>query len=169
MRIRLPLLLIVALAASLITAGCGGDDEETTTTTTTEATATGETGATGPQSEFAQQADEICREGDQEISQQEGEFFGDLPQGQEPPPQEIERFATDVLVPSIQGQIDEISELTPPEGEEDLAEQFVDQAREDLQEVEDDPSLLTQRGGTNPFAETQELASELGLETCAQN
>ena len=162
MRIRLPLLLIVALATALIAAGCGDDDEETTTTTaTTEATATGETGATGPQSEFAQQADEICREGDQEIDAQADETFGG--QQQEPSQAEQQKFVEDVVIPNVEQQIEDVAALEPPEGEEDTFNEFVDQARSDLEEVKSDPSLVQ----GNPFSETNELAQELGLRACA--
>lgn len=163
---RIPLLLIVSLAAALITAGCGDDDEETTTTTT-EATATGATGATGAGgSEFVQQADQICREGNKEINTEAQDFFGGSQQ--EPPPAEQEKFATDVLVPNIEQQIEDVSALTPPEGEEDLFDEFIDQARSDLDEAKSDPSLLLGQTGDDPFAETNELATELGLKVCSQ-
>jgi NAD(P)-dependent dehydrogenase (short-subunit alcohol dehydrogenase family) len=69
---RIPLLLLVSLAVALIAAGCGDDDDEPTTTETTEAA----TGATGAESEFAQQANEICREGTDELDAAAQEQFG---------------------------------------------------------------------------------------------
>lgn len=47
MRKRLPVILIMLAALSLLAAGCGDDDEDTTTATTTTPTATGATGAGG--------------------------------------------------------------------------------------------------------------------------
>jgi hypothetical protein len=160
---RLLALLVAAIATALIAAGCGDDDEDTTTATTTEA-ATGETGATGPQSEFAQQADEICREGDQEIDARARETFGD--QQQEPSQAEQQRFAEEIVIPNVEQQIEDVLALTPPEGEEELFDEFADQARSDLEKVQSDPSLITE--GSDPFAETNELARELGLQVCGQ-
>jgi hypothetical protein len=169
MTTRMPLILIMALAAALITAGCGDDDEEPTTTTTEAATGTtGATGAEGASSEFAQQADEICREGNQEIDDAARERFGDA-QGQEPSQEEQLSFAEEVVIPSVEQQIDEVTALTPPEGEEDTFEEFSEQAASDLEEVKADPSVLLERGGgEDPFAETNQLARELGLQVCGQ-
>ena len=167
---RIPLILIVALAAALIAAGCGDDDEEPTTTATTEETATGATGATGAEgasTEFAQQADDICREGNDEIDAEAQERFGDTQQ--EPSEDEQLSFAEEVVIPSVRSQIDEISTLTPPEGEEDTFDEFISQAQSDLDEIESDPTVLLQRGGgEDPFAETNELARELGLTVCGE-
>ena len=166
---RIPLILIVALTTALIAAGCGDDDEETTTTATTEESATGPTGATGGEGAstgFAQQADDICREGNDEIDAEAQERFGDT---QEPSQDEQLSFAEEVVIPSIQSQVDEISALTPPEGEEDTFDEFISQAQSDLDEIESDPSVLLQQGGgEDPFAETNELARELGLTVCGE-
>jgi hypothetical protein len=166
---RTPLILIVALTAALIAAGCGDDDEDTTTTTATteEAGATGGTGATGPQSEFAQQADEICAEGDKEIDAEAQEFFGNAQQ--EPPQAEQERFAEEVVIPNVEQQIEDVAALPPPEGQEEQFDEFVDEARSAIDEVKADPSLVTSQGSDDPFAETNQMAKELGLQVCGQS
>lgn len=167
---RIPLILILALATALIAAGCGDDDEEPTTTTTAESAtgATGATGAEGATTEFAQQADEICREGNDEIDSAAQERFG--ASQQEPSQDEQLSFAEEVVIPSIGEQIEEISALTPPGGEEDTFNEFVDQAQSDLDEIESNPEvLLRSGGGEDPFAQTNELARELGLTVCGQN
>jgi len=98
MRKSLTLLAVAAIAVGMLAAGCGGDDDETTT-------------AAPSKQEFIKQADAICVKGDKELDQAGRETFG---KGQ-PSKQEIEQFATDTLVPNIQGQIDGVRALTPPE------------------------------------------------------
>ncbi len=162
---RLSAILLVGL--TLIVVGCGeGVDESSTSTTSTTGTsgASGASGAAGPQSDFAKQADEICREGGQEDDALAKEIFSDLGPNEEPTPAQLEEFV-DEVAPSIQDQIDQVAELTPPEGDEDLVEQFVDQANRDLDAVEEDPSVLA--GDTDPFADTSQVAEELGITECA--
>jgi hypothetical protein len=168
MRKRLPYLLTAALASALIAAGCGDDDDEEPTTG-----ATGVTGASGAEpiseAEFVSRADEICREGEEAIDTAAEGFFGTAPGQGEPPQEEQLRFAEEIGIPSIEQQIDDIAALPPPEGQEDLFNEFLDQARADLETVKQDPSLLLSDAGGETFADTNELAEELGLAQCAED
>jgi hypothetical protein len=165
---RITALLALALAAGLIAAGCGDDDDETTTAapTTTETGATGATGAaTGEplsQDEFIAQADAICKKGDQEINAVANETFS----GGQPSQEEQEQFVTETVVPNIQKQIDGLSGLTPPEGDEDEVAAIVDAAQRAVDEVEQDPSSIGPGTGAGPFAEANRLAEDYGLEEC---
>jgi hypothetical protein len=160
-------LVAIALAAALIAAGCGDDDETTTASvaTTTSTGATGATGATGEaltKAEFIKQADEICASGDKTID----EAFKDLGSGQ-PSDQEAEQVITDTVVPEVQGEIDGIRALTPPEGDEDEVTAILDAAQSAVDQAKEDPSLLTQQG-EDPFQEANQLAKEYGLKVCGQ-
>jgi hypothetical protein len=163
---RIIAVLALALAAALIAAGCGGDDETTTTAaapTTTTSGATGATGATGEaltKDEFLKQGNAICAAGNKEINA----AFNSLGSGQ-PSQQEAEQTVTDTVVPSIQGQIDDISALTPPAGDEEEVSAILDAAQSALDQVKEDPSALTQQG-SDPFKEANQLASEYGLTKC---
>jgi hypothetical protein len=125
---RITALLAVALAAGLIAAGCGDDDDETTTTSaTTTAGATGATGATGSasgeplsQEEFIAQGDEICSKADAEIK------------GENDPAKVAE---------NIQGQIDGLRALTPPEGDEEQITQILDDAQEAVDTIKETGSF----------------------------
>ncbi len=75
---RSRLLALLGVLAVTVAVGCGDDDEESTA----EAAPTKE--------EFIAEADQICREGDEEISQAEQEIIG---QGR-PTQQELEEFLT---------------------------------------------------------------------------
>jgi hypothetical protein len=172
MFLRITTLLALALAAGLIAAGCGDDDDDTTTsstTTTTEAGATGATGATGEpltKEEFIVEADAVCKAGDQKIDAGAQETFGG---GGNPGKAEQEAFVVEVVIPSIQEQVDGIAALTPPEGDEDEVAAIVDAAQAAVDQIEEDPSALTGGGsGPDPFAEANKLAKEYGLEVCGQ-
>ena len=164
---RITALLALALAAGLIAAGCGDDDDDETTaaTTTTEAGATGATGAaTGEpltKAEFIKQADAACAAGDKRI---DAAFRG--LGSNEPSDQELEQVVTDTVVPEIQGEIDAIRALTPPEGDEDEIAAILDAAQEALDEIEQDPSSLA---NGNPFKEANQLAQDYGLKVCGQD
>lgn len=168
MSLRITALLALALATGLIAAGCGDDDDETTTspTTTTTAGATGATGATGEplsKEEFIAQADAICKAGDKEIDAAGEEFFSE---GGSPGQAEEETFITETVIPNVQGQVDGIAALAPPEGDEDEVQAIVDAAQQAIDDVEADPSVLGTQG--DPFAEANQLAQDYGLKVCGQ-
>lgn len=143
-------LAVIGVGGALVAAGCGGDDDETTT-------------AALSKQDFISQADAICAKGDKKLDQAGAQAFG---KGQ-PSKQEIEQFASDMLVPNIQGQIDDVRALTPPQADEEQVSAFLDSAQQALDKVEQDPSLIAQRG-QDPFAETTKLGKEYGFEKCAR-
>lgn len=165
---RVMTLLALALAAGLIAAGCGDDDDETTTTSSTTTAATGATGATGAatgeplsQAEFIKEADAICAAGDKKINAA-GQQLGPG----KPSDQEFEQFTTETLVPEIQAQIDAIRALTPPEGDEDEVSAILDAAQGAVDQLDQDPSLLNEQSGDDPFKEANQLAKDYGLKEC---
>jgi hypothetical protein len=172
---RITTLLALALAAGLIAVGCGDDDDDAgttsaATTTTTEAGATGVTGATGEplsKDEFIAEADAICKAGDRDIDAEADEFFG---QGGNPGAAEEEAFVVEVVIPNIQKQVDGISALAPPEGDEDQVGAIVDAAQQAIDQLEEDPSAITGGGsGPDPFDEANQLAQDFGLQVCGQS
>ena len=127
MSLRITTLLALALATGLIAAGCGDDDDETTTSPTTTAGATGATGATGAatgeplsKEEFIAQGDEICSKANNEIK------------GENNPEKVAE---------NIEGQIDGLRALTPPEEDADQITQILDDAQEAVDEIKESGSF----------------------------
>ena len=159
-----PSLALAGLAASaaLTVAGCGSDDESTST-------ATGPNGVTSGGSStltadaFTQQANAICTAGNKSIEQVANSTFT----GQKPSAAELQRYA-DVAVPAIQQQIDAIRALPAPEDLQDQVNDFLDTSEADLKKVKADPSLFA-AGDTDPFANTNESASALGLDECGSS
>ena len=137
---------VAVLGALLAVAGCGGDGDESTTDS--------------DRSEFVAAANEICmRTGDQ-ISSSAAKLEG-------AGGQRILRFFSDVTLPKLEQQYEQIAALSPPAGDEDEIEAFVaagekavEQSKRDVQQ------LLVPEGGSTPFDEPNELAREYGLDQC---
>ena len=127
---RITTLLALALATGLIAAGCGDDDDDTAATTssaTTTAGATGATGATGAatgeplsKEEFIAQGDEICSTANDEIK------------GENDPMKVAE---------NIEGQIEGLRALTPPEEDADQITQILDDAQEAVDTIKETGSF----------------------------
>jgi hypothetical protein len=165
---RITALPALVLAAGLIAAGCGDDEDDTTAATPSSArTTAGATGATGEplsKEEFIAEADAICQAGDDEVDAAGQDFFRE---GGSPGKAEEKAFILQVVVPNVQKQLDQIAELTPPEGDEDEVQAILESAQQGIDKIEKDPSLL----GTaeNPLDEGTKLAAEYGLEVCGQS
>ena len=154
MRTRTGALLLVG-GAALIGAGCGDDDEDTT----------GASSAPLTKQEFAQQANQICADGNEEIDEGAQATFSEG----RPAPEDQEAFFTDTVIPNVQSQIDDIRALTPPEGDEEEVAAIVDSAQSAVDEIEADPAALAdieEGGSSDPFAEANKLAEDYGLEEC---
>jgi hypothetical protein len=150
-------LALIAAVGALGVAGCGGDDDTSTSSTTAALTA----------DQWATQADAICAQGDKDQQAAIQDFFQQqgIPANQQPSDAQLEQLATDVIIPTIEQQINAIKALPVPEDEADQVNAFLDQADSDLAALKDDPSQIT--GNANPFADTAQLAGDLGLKNCA--
>jgi hypothetical protein len=143
--------LITAIGAiSLIVAGCGSDDESSALT----------------KAEFVKQADAICAKGDKQ-DQEEFEAFAkerNLDEGKEPSKAVQEEAVSEIVIPGVRQQIEEIDDLEAPEGDEVKVEEIVTSVEEGLDELEEDPTLLF--GGGNPLGAGSKLARDYGMEKC---
>ena len=140
-RILAPLALIL-LAAALL-AACGGDDTQS-------------------KEAWVEQADGICAAADEDLNQAAEDSFG----GTAPSAADQEQFVTDEVVPSLQGQHDEIADLAAPEGAEEQADELLSSLQEGIDALSDDPSSITEAGAKSPLADASEQAGELGLTDC---
>ncbi len=123
--------------AAFAVAGCGGDDDDTDS-----------------KEEFIAQADEICESGDAEIEQQALELGTGADEN---------TLVTTVIVPGTRDQVEQIRALTPPEGDEDEIAEFLDTFDRGLDELEDDPSILSK---AETIAEARQLATGYGFKSC---
>jgi hypothetical protein len=154
-------LALAPLTAALMAVGCGGDSEDDSEPTAN--TANESRSATGPaltKEEWIERADEICAPGEKKIDRAVDELFS----GPSPSQPDLDRFATETLVPTVQGEIDEIRELVPPAGDEDEVDRILDSAQEGVDQIEAEGGLIERGGG--PFIEANLLAQQYGLRTC---
>jgi hypothetical protein len=147
---KLPLLLVVFAFGAFALAACGGGDD-TAATDSTQGTPLSE-------ADFTSQGNAICSAGNEEIDAAGADL------GQNPSQADIEAFATDTLVPSIQGQIDDISALGAPEGETEQVDAFLTDAQDTLDKLKNDPGLAVQ---SDLFADVNKEATAIGLTECA--
>ena len=130
------------LALSLIMGGCGSSDSD------------GE--AARRKAEFVLDANAICATA--------GDVDPRRALGRHPSPTEFARFVRRVIVPTIQGEVDRIRALTPPEGDEEEISAILDSAQAAIDEVEAHPGAVNAR--PNPFRESTRLAHSYGLDAC---
>lgn len=158
---RTKFVLVAVATAAVAIAGCGGGSSSTTG-------ASGASGASGAQgaalskSEFLAKGNAICAKGNQEIQAATKKAF---PQGQQPSQAELNKFATDTLIPTVQQEIDGIKALPPPSGDEDQVNAIVNAAQSALDKGKQDPSTLVSQG-SDPFAQANKLANAYGLTKC---
>jgi hypothetical protein len=154
-------LATASLIAALIAIGCGGDDENRSEPATSAGDQDSTTTGPAPtKEEWIERADEICAPGEKEIERTVDELF----RGSPPSQQESDRFATETLVPTVQGEIDEVRELPPPPGDEEEIARILDSAQEGVDQLEAEGGLIERGGG--PFIEANLLAQQYGLRIC---
>jgi putative heme degradation protein len=131
------------LAAGLLAAGCGGGDDNLT------------------KAEFTNQADAICKKGNQEIDKAAKQVFTSK---QAPSKAQFEKLVNDTLIPNTQSQIDQIRDLNPPSADEDQVNALLEEAQSALDEVKQDPTVL--QSNKDPFKKANQLANDYGLKAC---
>lgn len=142
-------------AATLLTVlpGCGdGSDEESTPVDSAE------------RADFIATADGICEATGAEIQAQ---LVQRLPEGGDQDRDDLLAFLTEVTLPGLENQYEEIGALIPPAGEEEEVQAIVEAADGAIAEAEADPSLLlvTETQPT-PFDEVNALQQDFGFEVC---
>ena len=144
--------VLVALAA--LVAGCGGGDETTDETVTLT------------KAEFIKQGDAICKEGNDQ-SEEEAEEFAEengftLEKASD---EQLEEAVSEVLVPSLNQQAEEIDALGAPEGDEEQIEELVSSLETAAEEIEGDPGLVFEE---EVLVEPEELAQDYGFKVCGE-
>ena len=147
------LAVLVALAA--LVAGCGGGDETTDSATVTLT-----------KTEFIKQGDAICKEFN-ENNEGEAEEFAEengftLEKASE---EQLEEAVSEVLVPSLNKQAEELDALGAPEGDEEQVEAIVTAVEDATGEIEDDPSSVFEE---KVFEKPNRLAEAYGFKVCGQ-
>lgn len=147
-RVLVSLLAAVALLAFV--AGCGDDDGDTG----------GGEQATLTKAEFIDRGDRICEKWEQR-SETEAEEFAeekgfDL---EDPDKEQLEEAITEVLVPALNQQAEEIEALDAPEGDGERVEEIVTALESAADEVEEEPSRAFEGHTPNEAGELAETTA----------
>ena len=150
-------LVVLALVAAIV-AGCGGSDDSGSETTEATVTLT--------KAEFIRQGDAICEEANEQNETEAEEFAEDNGFTLEKATDEqLEEAITEVLVPSLNQQVEDIAALGAPQGDEEQVEKIVVSLEGGAGEIEDEPSLAFEG---DPLKESSRLAKDYGFEVCGQ-
>ena len=147
--------MLLAALALVVVAGCGSDDDEG-----------GEETQTLTKVEFIKQGDEICGEAE-DRSEKEAEEFAEengftLEKANE---EQIEEAISEVLVPALNRQAEELDALGAPEGDEERVEAIVTALEDGASEVADEPKIAFQG---QPLKEASKLAKDYGFKVCGE-
>ena len=145
---------VAAAALVMLVAGCGGGDETTDETVTLT------------KAEFIKQGDAICKEGNDQ-SEKEAEEFAEendftLEKASD---EQLEEAVSEVLVPNLNQQAEEIEALGAPEGDEEQVEEIIVSLEGAAEEIEDEPGIVFDG---EVLKEPSELAEDYGFKVCGE-
>lgn len=178
---KIAALLVAALVLSAIVVGCGGGDDSGSNRTGA-ASGTGSGGGAGKANEepteaespakakFVKKANAICTKGVGEGLEALGaEVQKAHKKGDGRSEAELEAESIHMaFLPAIQTEIDKLSALNPPPGDEEQVEAFIDAlqgAVDESQETEYTASSVADFGQSE-FSQSDALAREYGLSAC---
>lgn len=149
--------LLAAFAAIALVAGCGGGDDSTDSTSSLT------------KAQFLKQGNAICEKGNDEVEEGVAKFAKEhnFSGGNQPTKAELTEAAEEILIPSVDKQLEGLRDLGAPAGEEEKVDEILSAAEKALEEGEEDPASLTAES-TGPFTEVNKMASDYGLTTCGE-
>jgi hypothetical protein len=155
---RLIALLCGACALALFAAGCGGGGDNTSST------------ASLTKAQFIKKADGICESAEEKL-ESEFESFAkqhNLSEKQPPTQKESAEAAETILLPSIEGQVEDIRALGAPSGEEQKVEELLAAVEAGVEKGKQDPVAFIEEEGDNPLNKANKMAREYGLKVCGR-
>jgi hypothetical protein len=162
------LIVATALAAVLLVAGCGdGDDSSASgsaeTSESTEITV--ESGSLS-KAQFIEKADAVCEKGRKKFERLLGDFISSAEANESSSGQQAQAKAlvNSVFAPIYEEQIDEISSLGAPSGDEDEVEAVLKAIQQDIDKGKEDPLKYVR--SENIFAGSTKPARAYGFTYC---
>lgn len=142
------MLLALTTCAALALTGCGSDDGDSN----------GDSSALTKE-EFIEQADGICKAGNERVANAEGSFADP----DNPTPAEIEKAVDEVLVPELTDQLEKLRDLEPPADDADEIDSMLDSLEKAIDAIDEN----WQTGLTGPdLKDANEKATAYGLQEC---
>jgi hypothetical protein len=167
---RLVMLLVTAAAVGLVVAGCGNSDDgdgngsvsgsETNSQANVSVTTSSLTKA-----QFVEKATRVCEDERQTIPTRSEAYQRTAPKDQSAT-EAYEGGVRAVLLPTFQAEVDGITDLGAPKGEEKRVEAILTARQQAIDEVEELKSIKSIDDVTGHFAEANELMRKYGLTNC---
>ena len=155
--------LVVMSVVALVGCGASGGDEPaaepTTTTTEAPSPSTSEAGSEpdgDAKADFVAQANEICRAAIEAMAGQEPSTADEA---------DMVAYLSDVFIPSVRQQLDDIRDLGFPAGDEAELTEMLDASDAALDRIEADPAGVL-ASGEDPFEGVSGQLNGYGLTEC---
>ncbi len=141
--------------ATAVLAGCGGGDETTTTFPP---------GVARPidKVEFLREAERICESTNARVQAAADDLIGGR---SEPPPAEVRRIVTGIVIPALETEVDAISSLGAPAGDEQKVDAIIAAVEAGIDELSADP-LSALDGPPAGLRRAGRLAADYGSAAC---
>jgi hypothetical protein len=148
---RLFALSAAVFALVLVAAGCGSGSDSIS------------------KQEFITKADAICKKGNDQINSEINAYAKKvgLSGNTQPTDAQATEIANTILIPSVQSQHDDISDLGAPSGDQDQVDAILSAVQDGIDQAKSDPTGLLQSNDTT-FAKANQLAKDYGLTVCGQ-
>lgn len=139
------------LLVALLVAGCGGGDDSS--------------GESISKEEFIAKADAICKQGNERMEAGFSKLLKDVKNLNKLKKDEYEQLVDEVMVPSLEKEIEELRALGVPEGDEERVEAMIAALEEGQETAERNPEAVNASSDA-VFGIASRLAGEYGLEVC---
>lgn len=137
--------LVLVVTAALGAGACGSDEPRLT------------------KAQYVERGSAICSETSQRV--EDAALAAFTTPGEIPPADKISDFAGEKLAPAIQGEVERLEELRPPEVDQTRIEELIQAGRDGVDRVRQDPTVILS-SADNGFGRYQELTEAYGLENC---
>ena len=121
-------------------------------------------GAAPSKTAFIKEADKVCSKAELELSEEVVDFAKkngiDIENEEEPSDDQKTEIYEQIVLPNIARQAEELSELTPPKGDEAEIEELTSTLSDEAESA--DPSNLDE----NTFEDASKMAQKYGLHSC---
>lgn len=152
---------LAAVALAVIAMGCGGGDDE-------DGSDGGEATASAPlsKSEYIKQVDAVCAKGGKESEAEFTRFVKSkaIAKGQQLNADQIAEVGSDILVPALKKQADQIAALEPPPADVDQIDEYFTGIDAAIRELEENPEEA--KFTAKLFADTDKIAQKYGFKVC---
>jgi hypothetical protein len=151
---------VAVVLGLVVAAGCGSDDRESSSVTGTTASAAENAAAGVSKEEFIDQANSLCAGRSAEVKVKGRRVFKEV--FNEPEAVAAKRMATEVIIPTFEGELRDLKTLNIPPNDGDRLRAIYAALEKMISDLKADPTV----NGFYPYTEVEKLAAKYGLTAC---